>query len=66
MPADSCQNPRRMDEADKDLPKPKYKWPWFVLAAVLMAILLAFIWMFFAVEKVKQERGFSAPAPAAQ
>jgi hypothetical protein len=44
--------------------KPRYRWPWFVLAAVLLFIALAILWVSFAVEKVEQERGVNAPLPA--
>jgi hypothetical protein len=49
MADESKENPRR------------YKWPWLVLAAVLLFVLLAIIWMMFAVNREKEERGFSAP-----
>ncbi len=49
---DDNQNPRH------------YKWPWFVLAAVLLGIVLAVVWVSFAVKKVEQERGMNAPVPA--
>jgi len=45
-------------------PKPKYKWPWFVLAAVVLFIAMAIIWMSLAVKKEEQQRDFSAPLPA--
>ncbi len=45
--------------------KPRhYKWPWFVLAAVLLGIILAVLWMSIAVKREKQERDFNAPIPA--
>ena len=48
-------------------PKQTYRWPWLVLAAVLLAIVLAVVWVGFAVKKVEQQRDFnplpnSAPA----
>ncbi len=47
--------------------KPRYRWPWFVLAAVLLAVLLAFLWMSREVERTRRLREWnSAPAtPAA-
>jgi len=45
------QNPRR------------YKWPWFVLAAVALFVALAIMWMTAAVKREKQERNFNAPLP---
>ena len=51
-----------MDE-DNQNPR-RYKWPWFVLAAVLLGIVLAVVWVSFAVKKVEQERDLNAPVPA--
>lgn len=42
----------------------RYKWPWFVAAAVALGIVLAVVWMSFAVKKVEQERDVNAPLPA--
>lgn len=52
-----------MNEPGASLPPPNYKWPWLALAAVLLAVVLAIVWMTFAVKKVEQERDFSAPMP---
>ena len=51
-----------MDDEDKN--QLRYKWPWFVLAAVLLFVALTVMWVSFAVKKVEQERGVSAPVPA--
>ena len=48
---ESNQNPRR------------YKWPWFIAAAVALGIILAILWMGFAVHRERQERDFNAPIP---
>jgi hypothetical protein len=53
-----------MNEPGDNLPKPNYKWPWFVLAAVLLGIALAIGWVGYAAHREKQERDFSAPLPA--
>jgi hypothetical protein len=45
------QNPRR------------YKWPWFVLAAVILFVALTVVWVSFAAKKVEQQRNFNAPVP---
>ena len=42
----------------------RYRWPWFVAAAVVLGIVLAVIWMSFAVKQVEQERDPNAPVPA--
>jgi hypothetical protein len=39
----------------------RYKWPWFVLAAFVLFVLLAIVWMSFAVRSVERERNFNAP-----
>ena len=49
---DDNQNPRR------------YKWPWFALAAVVLAVTLAVVWVSIAVKKVERERNFRAPVSA--
>jgi hypothetical protein len=43
----------------------RYRWPWFVLAAFLLAIALAIVWLSFAVHREKQERDVNAPLPGA-
>jgi len=54
-----------MSEQNDIPPKQNYKWPWFVLAAVLLFVALAIIWMSIAVHREKEERDFSAPLPSA-
>jgi uncharacterized membrane protein len=41
--------------------KPTYKWPRYLLAAVIIFLVSSLIWMVVAVAKEKQERDFSAP-----
>ena len=48
-----------MNEPD-EMPR-RYRWPWFVLAAVVLAVVLAVIWMSYAVKRERQQRDFSAP-----
>jgi hypothetical protein len=50
-----------MDEESEN-PR-RYKWPWFVLAAVLLFLALAIMWVSFAAKKVEQQRNFNAPSP---
>ena len=52
-----------MSEPDDNSPKQKYKWPWFVLAAVVLFFALAVLWVAIAAKKVEQQRD-SAPLPA--
>jgi len=64
MPA-SCD--RGMTNETGNLPALKnqrrYKWPWFVLAAVLLAIALAVLWMSKEVERTRRIRDWNAPTP---
>jgi hypothetical protein len=50
-----------------NLPEPenkrRYTWPWFVLAAVLLAIALAVLWMSKEIERARRIRDANAPAP---
>jgi hypothetical protein len=50
-----------MNEQNKN-PR-QHKWPWFVLAAVLLFVLLAVLWMSFAVHREREQRNFNAPIP---
>jgi hypothetical protein len=47
------------------LPGPKserrYTWPWYVLAAVLLAIVLAVLWMSKEIERIRRIRDSNAP-----
>jgi hypothetical protein len=53
-----------VSEQNEIPPKQNYKWPWFVLAAVLLFFALAVLWMSFAVKRERQERNFNAPLPS--
>jgi bacteriorhodopsin len=44
-------------------PQRNYKWPWFAAAAMLLAIVLAVVWVGLAAKKVAEQRDF-APLPA--
>jgi len=37
----------------KNSTKPRYRWPWFLLAAVLLGILLAVLWMSKEIKRIK-------------
>jgi hypothetical protein len=52
-----------MDEPAENGPPRKYQWPWFLLAAVLLGIVLAVLWVGYAAHREKEERDFSAPLP---
>ena len=53
-----------MNQRDEKSPERSYKWPWFLLVAVLLFVALTILWMSYAVHREKQERDFSAPIPA--
>ncbi len=44
--------------------KPRYIWPWFIAAAVLVAIVLAAAAIRAEANRVKQQRQFSIPETA--
>lgn len=50
-----------MNEPDEN-PKRNYQWPWFAAGMVALGIVLAIVWMFFAVKKVERERNPNPPA----
>jgi hypothetical protein len=41
--------------------KPRYTWPRYVLAGVILFIVVTIAWVIFESRKVEQERDFSAP-----
>ena len=45
-------------------PAPRYTWPWFVLAAVVLAVVLAVAWMSKEFARARRIRDANAPAPA--
>jgi hypothetical protein len=51
-----------MNEPDES-PR-RHQWPWLVAVAVVLFVVLAVVWMIFAVRREKQERDFSAPLPS--
>jgi len=55
-------NETGMDDQNKN-PR-RHRWPWLVLAAFLLGVALAVLWISFEVRKVEQERNVNAPLPA--
>lgn len=54
------------DERDKQPEAPagrRYTWPWFVLAAILVAIALAVAWMSREVQRARRIHDINAPVP---
>jgi len=43
--------------------KPHYRWPWFVLGAVVLGIVLAIIWMSREVERTRRNRDQNSATP---
>ena len=41
----------------------RYLWPWLVLAAVLLGLVLAVFWVSLAAKKVAEQRDYNAPLP---
>ena len=46
--------------------RPHYKWPWFVLAGLILAVLLAVVWMSFEVSKARRMREMYTPQSASK
>ncbi len=46
--------------------KRRYKWPWFVLVAVLLAIVLAVLWMSQEIARTRRIRDLNEPAPRSE
>jgi len=54
-----------MDENNERLPaKLRYQWPWFVLAALILGVALAVVWMTFAVRQARETRDLDRPPSA--
>lgn len=53
-----------MADIEDDKRSRHYKWPWYVLAAVVLFAVLAVLWIGAAVHKIKQEREFTVPNTA--
>jgi hypothetical protein len=51
-------------DAEREIPssRPRYRWPWFVLAGLILGILLAVLWMSVAVRQTRELRE-SNPMP---
>ncbi|MGH7976258.1 MAG: hypothetical protein ACREC8_06310 [Limisphaerales bacterium] len=54
-----------MTDEPKENPR-RYKWPWFVLAAAILFVALAIVWMSYAVHQEEQNRNLNSPVPTNQ
>jgi hypothetical protein len=45
-------------------PRRRYSWPWFVLVALVVAILLAVAWLSFEIARTRRIRDLNAPHAA--
>jgi hypothetical protein len=53
-----------MDEKNQVERPQRYVWPWFVLGAFVLAIVLAILWMSVLVHRVREQREYNLyPAP---
>jgi hypothetical protein len=53
-----------MDEKNQAEQPQRYVWPWFVLGALVLAIVLAILWMSVLVHRVREQREYNLyPAP---
>jgi len=43
-------------------PRRRYVWPWFVLAAFILAVILAVLWMSSEVARTRRIRDANAPS----
>ena len=41
----------------------RYRWPWFVLGAVVLGILLAILWVSFEVSRTRRQQPWNQPLP---
>jgi hypothetical protein len=59
-----------MDQQNEPNQRPRYTWPWFVLAFVVLGIILTSIWMTVLIRRMREQRDLSAwpqpTQPAAQ
>jgi hypothetical protein len=51
------------DVTSKREGEPRYSWPWFVLAAVLLGLFLAVVWMSKEVERTRRLRELNSATP---
>lgn len=52
-----------MSNKAESTPKPRYVWPWFLLAGVLLGVVLAVVFMTAEVRRVREQRQYELPRP---
>ena len=52
-----------MDDNNDNQPGRRYVWPWFLLAALLLGVALAILWMSLEIRRTKERRDPNAPPP---
>lgn len=45
-------------------PSPQYRWPWMVLAAAILSVILAILWMSLEVDRMRRIRDLNTPEAA--
>jgi hypothetical protein len=45
-----------IDERTADPARRRYRWPWFLLAGVVLFFVVSVMWMMMAVERVKRNK----------
>ena len=43
-------------KSERTKAKPRYKWPWFVLGAIVLGVVLAILWMICEIQRTKSIR----------
>jgi hypothetical protein len=47
----------------EESPTPHYRWPYFLLAAVVLAVVLAVVWVNHEVRRTRRIQQLNAPTP---
>ena len=50
-----------MNDENSAMTKPRYVWPWFALAALLLGVVLAILWMSAEVRRTRERREWTQP-----
>jgi hypothetical protein len=59
---DGMADSTNQEPAKSPVPQ-RYLWPWFVLAAVLLAFALAAYWLSFEIERTRRVRDLNSSLP---